>query len=246
MKKIIPLIIGMIISAAALLSTQVQADVAGFQVGTSSWQPDYSGTFANGTTAIDIQTDLGFSDDSHSVIWLKLEHPVPVVPNFKITSNDLSATSSSTLTRDINYEGQDFLDTTVVNSQFDMTNTELTLYYELLDNWINLDMGLTLRQYDGQVSINNAVGDLDFALPLLYIDLRIDLPMTGLFIDSTLNTISAGDNEVTETMIALGYESDFGLGGRLGIRTLDLAFDESNLIVDLEFEGAYLDLFYHF
>lgn len=246
MKKTIP----MIISAAALLATPVQADVLGFQVGTSSWTPDYSGTLANGTTDINIENDLGFDDDSHSVIWLKLEHPIPAIPNFKFTSNNLDARASSSLARDINYEGQTFTASTNVSTQFDMTNTELTLYYELLDNWINLDMGLTLRKYDGQASIRSsstdAVGDLDFSLPLLYIDARIDLPFTGFFVDSTLNTISAGDNEITETMVALGYESDFGLGGRLGMRTLDLVFDESNLNVDLEFEGAYLDVFYHF
>lgn len=245
MKKTIQIII-----TAMLLSTQVQADVVGFQVGTSSWTPDYSGTFASATNAaIDIQNDLGFNDESHSVIWLKLEHPVPAIPNFKITSNDLNATASSNVAGSIDFGGQNF-NATDVSTSFDMTNTELTLYYELLDNWINLDMGLTVRQYDGQASISsaggNGVSDLDFSLPLLYIDARIDLPFTGFFVDTTLNTISAGDSEVTETMVALGYESSFGLGGRFGMRTLDLAFDESSLNVDLEFEGAYLDVFYHF
>ncbi len=239
-----------IFAAIMLLSTQAQADVLGFQVGTSSWTPDYSGSFANGTTDIDIENDLGFDDESHSAIWLKLEHPIPAIPNFKFVSNDQDASSSSSLTRDINYENQDFTSGTNVNTRIDMTNTDLTLYYELLDNWINLDIGLTLRKYDGQASIrsasNDAVSDIDFSVPLLYIDARIDLPFTGFFVDANLNTISAGDSEVTETMVALGYESGLGLGGRLGLRTQDLVFDESNLDVDLEFEGVYLDVFYHF
>lgn len=245
MKKTIQIII----VSAMLLSTQVQADVMGVQLGTSSWTPDYNGSFANGTE-INIENDLGFDDGSHTVLWLKLEHPLPAIPNFKITSNDLDASSSSTLSGDIDYEGETFTASTDVNSRFDMTNTELTLYYELLDNWINLDMGLTLRQYDGQASIrsstNSAVGDIDFALPLIYVDARIDLPFTGFFVDSTLNTISAGDSEITETMVGLGYESDFGLGGRLGIRSLDMVFDESSLNADMEFEGTYLNVFYHF
>ena len=72
-----------IFAAIMLLSTQAQADVLGFQVGTSSWTPDYSGTFANGTTDINIEDDLGFDDESHAVIWRKLEHPIPAIPNFK-------------------------------------------------------------------------------------------------------------------------------------------------------------------
>lgn len=235
-----------IIFTAILLSTQVQADVLGFQVGASSWTPDYSGSFGNTAADINIENDLGFDDESHSIIWLKLEHPIPAIPNFKFTSNNLDASSSSTLSSAINYEGQTFTASTDVTSRFDMTNTEITAYYELLDNWINLDVGLTLRKYDGRVSINDAVGNLDFSLPLLYVNAQIDLPFTGFFVDTTLNTISAGDSEITETMVALGYESGLGLGGRLGLRTLDLVFDESDLDVDLEFEGVYLDVFYHF
>ncbi|MDH5355625.1 MAG: TIGR04219 family outer membrane beta-barrel protein [Gammaproteobacteria bacterium] len=241
MKKIVP----MIVSALALLSSQAQADFIGFQVGASSWNPDYSGTMANGT-GLNIENDLGFTDDSLSMIWLKLEHPVPMVPNVRFSSNDLDAAASSTLTRDITYNGQAFTTGTDITSQFDMTNTELTMYYELLDNWVNFDLGITLRQYDGKASINDTVGTIDFSLPLLYAEARFDLPFTGFFVDSSLNSLSISGNSITETMVALGYESEIGLGARLGVRTLDLQFDESNLNVDLEFEGAYLDLFYHF
>jgi len=239
---------------ALLLSAPLQADFIGVQIGASSWTPDYSGDFSldgssSGTT-IDIEDDLGFDDESHSSVWIKIEHPVPVLPNIKITSSDLDASSSDTLTRDIVYDDETFSASADVDTRFDMSNTEFTLYYELLDNWINFDAGLSVRQYDGvskiRTSSNSAKEDLDFAVPLLYLDARIDLPLTGFFVDSTLNTISVDDNSITETMVGVGYESDFGLGGRLGYRSLDLEFDEDDLDVDLEFEGTYLNVFYHF
>ncbi len=243
-----------ITAIAVLISTQLQADVVGFQIGTSSWTPDYKGSFAldgaGAGTVIDIQDDLGFDDESHSDVWIKLEHPLPIIPNIRFASSDLDAAASSTLTRDIVYDDQTFNANADINTRFDMTNTELTLYYELLDNWINFDVGLTLRQYDGQSRIStttsNAGEDLDFAVPLFYVDARIDLPFTGLFIDSTMNTISVDDNSISDINVSIGYETDFGLGARLGYRTLELAFDESDLDVDLEFEGTYLNLFYHF
>ena len=163
---------------------------------------------------------------------------------------DLDASASSTLTRDITYGGETFSANEDINSRFDMSNTELTLYYELLDNWINLDAGLTLRQYDGQstlrTSTTSATEDLDFVLPMLYLDARIDLPFTGFFVDSSMNSISVDDNSISDVSVALGYESDFGLGARLGYRTLDLEFDEDDVQGDLEFEGTYLNVFYHF
>lgn len=243
-----------ITTIALFISSQLQADVIGFQIGTSSWTPDYSGSFAvDGTstgTVIDIEDDLGFDDESHSDLWLKIEHPVPIVPNFKIVSSDLDAAASSTLSRDIVYDDEVFSTNDDVSTRFDMSNTEFTLYYELLDNWINLDAGFTIRQYDGQARIStatsNAAEDLDFAVPLFYLDARIDLPFTGFFVDSTMNALSVSDNAITDINVSLGYESDFGLGGRLGYRTLGLEFDESDLDVDLDFEGTYLNLFYHF
>lgn len=244
-----------IASIAMFFSTQLQADVIGFQVGASSWTPDYSGKFAlddssSGGTLIDIENDLGFDDESHSDIWLKIEHPIPIVPNFKLVSSDLDGSASSTLTRSIDYGGETFSASADIDTRFDMTNTEFTLYYELLDNWINFDAGLTIRQYDGRAAISSsstsASEDLDFALPMLYVDARVDLPFTGFFVDSTMNTISVDDNSIADINVSLGYESDFGLGGRVGYRSLALEFDESDLDVDLEFEGTYLNLFYHF
>jgi len=237
-----------------LTSAPLRADFVGLQIGTSSWTPDYSGSFAlDGSasgTDIDIEDDLGFDDESHSSLWIKIEHPVPVLPNIRIVSSDLDASASNTLTRDIIYDDETFSASTDVDTRFDMSNTEFTLYYELLDNWINLDAGMSVRRYDGvsriRTSTSSAEEDLDFTVPLLYLDARIDLPFTGFFVDSTLNSISVDDSSITETMVGVGYESDFGLGGRLGYRSLDLEFDEDDLDVDLEFEGTYLNLFYHF
>ncbi|MCP4492273.1 MAG: TIGR04219 family outer membrane beta-barrel protein [Gammaproteobacteria bacterium] len=251
MNKMTLVILGIITLISA--QVQVQADIVGLQIGTSSWTPDYSGTLVLDSstttgTPIDVEDDLGFSDESHSVVWVEIEHPVPVLPNFRLVLSTLDASASSTIVSPIIYGGETF--TGDIDTRFDMSNTELTLYYELLDNWINLDAGLSVRQYDGVSRVSSstasASADLDFAVPLIYLDARIDLPFTGFFIDSTLNTISIDDSAITETLVGLGYESDFGIGGRLGYRSLELEFDEADLDVDLEFEGMYLNVFYHF
>ena len=186
-------------------STQVQANVAGFEVGVTSWTPDYTGDFSLNTattkrTVVDIQDDLEFNDESHRIAWVKLEHPVPILPNFK--------------------------------------------------NWINLDTDLTIRQYDGAAEISTsttkASEDPYFVVPLIYVNDRIDMAFSGFFIESEINTINADNNSISDLVLFVGYESDFGLGGRLGVKTLHLELDESDMVTDLEFDGAYLNLFYHF
>jgi outer membrane protein len=144
--------------AGLTLAPFASADMAGIEVGAYQWTPDYSGTIASDSTgstgtSINIQDDLGFVDDTHQVIWASLEHPIPLIPNLKVVSSDLSSSATNTLTEELVFEGQTFTVSEDVSTVIDMSNIEYTVYYELLDNWINLDGGLTFRQYDGVVSL---------------------------------------------------------------------------------------------
>ncbi|MCW8875941.1 MAG: TIGR04219 family outer membrane beta-barrel protein [Kangiellaceae bacterium] len=255
MKKLL----GAVAIASIVSIPTASADVAGFEVGGYQWTPDYKGTFASDSatvvgTDIDIQNDLGFTDESHNIIWASLEHPVPFMPNIKIVSSDLANAASSTLTRELSFGGETYAVNEDVSTTFDMSNTEFTFYYEVLDNWLNLDLGLTLRKYDGEVRLItdpsgsnlNEFEELDFTIPLFYLKGRVDLPLTGFFVDGQINIISYDDDEVSDTEFSLGYESDFGLGAKAGYRTFTLEVLEDTFSGDLEFDGAYISVFYHF
>jgi len=255
MNKTFPFLVG----AGFLFSSYAQADIAGIEVGAYQWTPDYSGVIAvdNGAqtgTQLDIENDLGFTDDSHNIIWASVEHPVPFIPNFKLTSSDLEVTASSVLSRDIVFGGETYTASEVVDTQIDMSNIEYTLYYELLDNWINLDAGLTFRQYDGVVTLNtdptgsnlNESEVLDFTLPLIYLKGRVDLPLTGFFVDGEVNVISYDGDSISDTAVSVGYESDIGLGGKAGYRTFSMEVEESSFTSDVDFSGAYISVFFHF
>jgi len=245
--------------ASLTFASYVQADAAGIEIGAYQWTPDYSGFVAvdDGTqmgTELDLEDDLGFSDDDHNVIWASLEHPVPFLPNFKIVSSDLDSSATNVLSRDISFAGQTFTVNESVDVQIDLSNIEYTLYYEILDNWINIDAGVTFRQYDGIVTLKtDPAGSniseneiLDFTIPLIYLKGRVDLPLTGFFIDGEVNVIGFGDDSLADTAFSVGYESDFGLGGKAGYRTFSMDVDESEFVSDLEFSGAYVSVFFHF
>ena len=255
MKKLL----GAVAIASIVSIPTASADVAGFEVGGYQWTPDYTGTLASDSatvegTDIDIQNDLGFTDDSHNILWASLEHPVPFMPNIKIVSSDLGTAASSTLTRELTFGGETYPVSEDVSTTFDMSNTEFTFYYEVLDNWINLDLGLTLRKYDGEVRLVsdpagsnlNEFEELDFTIPLFYLKGRVDLPLTGFFVDGQINIISYDDDEVSDTEFSVGYESDIGLGAKAGYRTFTLEVLEDTFSGDLEFDGAYISVFYHF
>ncbi|MFT6733639.1 MAG: outer membrane protein [Polaribacter sp.] len=245
--------------AGLTLAPFASADMAGIEVGAYQWTPDYSGTIASDSTgstgtSINIQDDLGFVDDTHQVIWASLEHPIPLIPNLKVVSSDLSSSATNTLTEELVFEGQTFTVSEDVSTVIDMSNIEYTVYYELLDNWINLDGGLTFRQYDGVVSLKTDPNgsnldehqSLNFTIPLLYLKGRVDLPFTGFFVDGIVNIISLDGNSLSDTEFSVGYESEIGLGAKAGFRTFAMDVDESGLLADIEFKGAYISAFFHF
>jgi len=236
-----------------------QADTAGFEIGGYQWNPDYKGFIVSDEGAIagsqiDLQDDLGYTDEDHNVLWVSIEHPIPVLPNIKIVSSDLDSTANSILTQEVVFGGETFSVSDDVTTVIDSSNIEYTLYYELLDNWVNLDMGVTLRQYDGSVSLStpstgsnlNETEDLDFTIPLFYTKARFDLPFTGFFVDGQMNIISYDDDSVSDIMVALGYESEIGFGASVGYRTFDLEALEDDLEVDIQFDGVYFSAFFHF
>ncbi len=244
--------------AGLTLSSYAQADTAGFEIGAYQWTPDYSGVFAvdNGNqlgTSIDIRDDLGFTDENHNIIWVSLEHPVPFLPNFKIVFSDLDVSSTIDIEDEIVFGEETFPLAATVTTRVDMSNIEYTFYYELLDNWINLDAGLTLRQYDGLITLaidapsNISESEaLDFTIPLLYVKGRVDLPLTGFFVDGEINIISFNGDSLSDTALSVGYESEIGLGAKAGYRTFSMEVEESDFTSDLEFKGAYVSVFFHF
>ncbi len=254
MKKLL----GACLVAGIALAPVVQADMIGFEIGGYQWKPDYEGTIQSNSNLIigdkiDIKDDLGFSDSSNNIFWASLEHPLPFIPNIKIVSSDIDTSANATLSRSIVFNGQTYSVQDNIDTFVDLSNIEYTLYYELLDNWINLDAGLTIRQYDGEMRIAsttntslNEFEDIDFTIPLLYLKGRVDLPLTGFFVDAEVNVISYDDDQVSDLLIGVGYESEIGLGGKLGYRTLDLDVDEKDFLSDIKSDGTYISVFYHF
>ena len=88
---------------------------------------------------------------------------------------------------------------------------------------------------------------IDETIPLLYLSARFDLPFSGFYIGADLNGASSSDNSIEDTSLMLGYESDSGLGIEGGIRKFSLELnDVTDVNTNLEYDGIYLNGYYHF
>lgn len=227
-----------------------QADVLGFRVSAYSWQQEASGQVRAAGSDIDLKHDLDLDDEFNQDIELILEHPVPLLPNVRLAHTRLDLSGKNTLNRNIEFDGTTFRDGAAIASDLDLTHTDATLYYELLDNWLSLDVGLTVRHFSGDVELrtSGARASENYAstLPLLYISARAELPLTGLYVGASGNGISYSDSTLIDYRAHIGYETAIGLGAELGLRHFSLDYDDGDDEADVEVDGAYLGLFYHF
>lgn len=246
----------LLMSTSMGLSTVANADTLGFRIGANVWQPEFTGDVQSGTDALDLEDDLGYDDDeSNNSFYVALEHPIPLIPNVMLARTELEIKGSSTSTFD--FDGISFSGT--IDSTTDLSHTDATLYYEILDNWISLDIGLTVRSFDEGFTITGTTTapgsptetaelEVDEVIPMLYIATKFELPLSGLYIIADANWISYDDDTLLDYKAGLGYETSIGLGIEAGIRSFEIEYEEEddNEFADLTIDGIYAGVFYHF
>jgi outer membrane protein len=244
MKKLLAIAI-----VAAATPMMAQADLLfTVKVGASSWNAEATGDVDDD---IDVGKDgLNLDSENNNVLFFAFEHPLPILPNIKIMKTALDLTGEGT--EDYNFSGISFEGNT--SSQFDLSHTDLTLYWgvPLPIPYLDINFGLTARQFDGVVTVEgtNNLGfsdkkseDLDFILPMGYLNVEVATPF-GVYARADLNSISYGGNGITDTSIALGYTLPIPLvdvnleAGRRSI-TVKTDDDMSDVETDIELAGMF-------
>jgi outer membrane protein len=244
----------MLMAIAVGLPLGAQADTLfGVYAGASIWSQAYSGDieFVD-QGSIDMEQDLGFDEENGSYLYVAVEHLVPMVPNIKLQRTAMSTDASSTLTRDITFDGQTFSANQDIRSTLDLSHTDATLYYEILDNWVSLDVGMSIRVFDGEIAVASGDGSLQAdqsisaPLPMLYGKAQFDLPFTGFYLGAEVNYLMVSGNGVSDILVRAAYESPFRVGAELGYRTLTFKLDDiDDLYGELTVEGPYLAVTLH-
>lgn len=231
------------------LPTMSWADVLGGRVGVSLWNQGYDGDVGSGGARIDMEGDLGYDDEVGSSFYAQIEHPVPVLPNFMLAHTEVDAQADGFLG---GIEFDDIVYTGDVESSIDISHTDFTFYYEVLDNWINLDVGLTGRHFSEGLSITDATTgltgklDLDYILPMVYGEARFDLPLTGLSVGVVANGVSFDGDVLYDLQARLAYTFAFGLGVEAGYRIFELDYEDGDEFAEVSVEGAFAGVYWDF
>ena len=281
------------------------ADFIGVHGSISGWQSTFSGKIAGtkklaererygwGVPSFD---ERGFDEEQQLFGYIAFEHPVPLLPNVRLGFSKIEDSGTS-----LDYIDTRRLDRGIINgeqiytvlaqnvyTELNIDALDLTLYYEVLDNWVNLDLGLTVRQMTGEFyettfeeylpesELGNTCAnldfpsgvitpggprvceipplasttDIDFIVPMLFAEVRFDLPLSGFFIGGRGHAIAYSSNKVLDLEVEAGYMFDFTVmefGAALGYRTSSLKADDlEGLYSDATLDGYYGSLKVHF
>lgn len=225
------------------------ADVLGVRAGASYWGYDISGTARYNTSDsandLDINNDLGYDDGSSGFYYISLEHPLPFLPNVRLTYTKLDEDANGRLTRTVTFGNTTFFVNEDVTSSFDLKQTDVTLYYEVLDNVVSLDLGLNGKYIDSKAQINSSISGTERTsisgwVPMAYLGVGADLPFTGLSVSADGSFISYQDSSFYDYSIRASYTTPWLLGVDVGYRKLKLDLDDfDDSYTDAEFDGPY-------
>lgn len=237
--------IGFSVLAASLITTSAYADVLGASASLAYWSPDTSGTIQSGGGEIDVDKDLGLSRDDSVIFTATFEHFIPIVPNFRFQYSDMDQVTYGSI-NNVDFQGQNF--DGAVQTSLDLTNYDFTLYYEVLDNWVNLDIGVTAKVFDGVLLLReqnaNPVAatsktDIDSIIPMLYGSAIFELPITSLSVGAEGSAISMGSDSAYDLVAMIRYRASF-FGVEAGYRAMGLKGKVNSINVDARSDGPYL------
>lgn len=230
-----------------LLTVSARADtVLGLYVGYQYWLSE-----ADGSVGVDDdEVDFDWSSEGQNSFYAALEHPIPLVPNLLIRYNELSGSD--------NVDDLSAFDVFTLEGRVDLNldNTDFVFYWELLDNWLNLDLGLNIKYVNGKLSGEDRDGNTDrisitAPIPMLYVAPRFKLPLTGLSIGGDASVLWIGDYKIFDGRADVRYlfvdNPIIDVGVELGYRYATVDVDDvSDFYGDIDFYGPYLGLMIHF
>ena len=93
-------------SLAVVLCTSAQADtLLGLYIGGQVWATQADGSFGEGE--ID-QATFSFDDENQGSYFVALEHPIPLIPNIKVSSTTLDTRGGTTINSSFEFGGKTY------------------------------------------------------------------------------------------------------------------------------------------
>jgi outer membrane protein len=229
--------------------TSMADTVFGLKIGGGSWNHTPTGTITSSVGGVgssaDLKDDLKLGSKSEGYAYISIEHPIPLIPNIKISQTTLTSSGSGSVTTAFNFNGSTYSASTAVATQLELSQSDVILYYELLDNVLSFDIGLDAKTITGKAVVNTQSSTFSATVPLFYLAAEIALP-ANFAIGAEVSTISLSGNAINDVIAKVSYTTDFLLGVEVGVRNQSYKVDVDNVKADIGFNGVFAGVFFKF
>jgi len=242
--------------ALLLLSGISRADGPILRIGGNLWNSDIDGRLRyssdDPSNDVDLRRDLGYDSSTTGNYYLRLEHPLPLLPNALISNTAIKESASGHLTHTFDYGGSHFIQSEDVDSSLQFHQSDVILYYNIFDTVASLDVGVDARYIDSRTTLAGSTSGTETAsvsgwVPLFYAGLGIDLPLTGLSVGADGSFTGYRSSRLYDVSLYASFTTSWRAGADLGYRYLKLNLDSfDDFTADAEFSGPYAGLFVDF
>lgn len=206
-----------------MASSGSAATILGFGVEADYFAPAATGDFQYNTanTAFNGNTESGYQ------IGAYLEHPIPVLPNLRLD-----------YTSDITFSG--------AGNDVSMKQIDITPYYEILDNIVDIDIGMTVKTLNGKTK--GAVEEsFNAVIPMGYLAASAMVPGAGLSVAGSVKYINISGDSMTDARIKAVIDIVAGVQAQVGYRYESLKLDDRfDLTTNTTVKGPFIGLGYTF
>ncbi len=241
-----------IIVLAFCLATPAQADTLfGIYAGYGSWHHDSTGDINASGLDLDMEEDLALGDDQDDLYYLALEHGIPFLPNVRAQHSSFGSDGAAEASRTLEFNGLTIQPPTGFETDIFVEQTDLILYYELLDNVVSWDVGLGARKLEGSIDMRTSLArtsvEFEGTIPMVYTAFRLEM-LAGWWAAAEAQGVSYDGNELLDGSVKLGWESPIGLGLEAGFKWVRIKLDDVDDITNasIDYQGPFAALNYHF
>lgn len=208
--------------AAAVMASA--STLLGFGAEVDYYNPTASGDFNYKTTT------THFNDESQSdyQIGFYFEHPAPLLPNIRLDLTPESSFTGSNGAGGVN--------------KVSFNQTDITPYYEILDNVVDLDIGVTFKILDAKVE-GSSHEHFSEVIPMGYVSAGVDLIGTGLRISGDVKYVEYSGDSLSDSRIKAIWNVMAGIQAQAGYRYETIKIDDrfdlhSNVTIEGPFIGV--------
>jgi len=201
-----------ILLSAMVVTSALHADTfLGSDIEVGVWSPNYDA----GSLGSNIS-----GDDKLKFASATLEHPLPVLPNLKVSLSN------------------------VKSDKYKYTKIDLTAFYEVLDNdAVSIDLGLGASKYkDGEYNGQAFTG----TIPHVYVDAEVAIPLISTTAYTDIHYMNYDGSAVTDAIAGLRYDFNLvaaDLGVKAGYRVQSVDTDNlGSLSFDVKTDGYFVGL----